>query len=97
MKHNYTCFYKCDREKECPGGVRSSRCLRTFDPIAKGLMCAEPHEVPDHLLKNPPLWARASWDPLVIAAKENQVGEDTLQKERAERAARIAAASKPAM
>lgn len=84
MKRNYTCFYKCASEKECPGGAKSSRCLRSFDPVANGQSCAEAHDVSEHLRKHPPLWARASWDPLVVAAAERKEKEDNLKRDKTE-------------
>mmetsp|Transcript_32254 Transcript_32254/g.39042 ORF Transcript_32254/g.39042 Transcript_32254/m.39042 type:complete len:223 (+) Transcript_32254:808-1476(+) len=69
-KREYTCFYKCPGgEKECPGGPKASRCLRDFNPSKLGLECAKPEDVPQKWRDNPPIWARAAWDPKVLATE----------------------------
>ncbi|KAK3238464.1 hypothetical protein CYMTET_51526 [Cymbomonas tetramitiformis] len=75
MKGNYTCFYKCPNTKMCPGGPKSSRCYKSFDPHEQGLECTAPGDVPQELSINPPLWARASWDPLVLKEVDRAANE----------------------
>ncbi len=54
LKHNYTCYFKCPRASQCPGGPSSSRCpnhlLAHFEDT--GQACARPEDVPA-TYKNP--------------------------------------------
>ena len=47
LKHNYTCYFKCPRASQCPGGPSNSRCPNSLLSYFADKKCAEPEDVPE--------------------------------------------------
>ncbi|QDZ24594.1 hypothetical protein HOP50_14g71320 [Chloropicon primus] len=67
LKHNYTCYFKCPRASQCPGGPSSSRCPNGLLNYFMNKPCARPEDVPQKWqhpgsLKSHPKWMHAVYD-----------------------------------
>ena len=47
LKHNYTCYFKCPRPSQCPGGPSNSRCPNSLLNHFSDKQCATVEDVPE--------------------------------------------------
>ena len=67
LKHNYTCYYRCPRQSQCPGGPSSSRCPNSLLNYFADKPCASAEDVPQRWskpgsLKSHPRWMKDVYD-----------------------------------